>query len=58
MVDGKWKTFAKGTTSGANKIIRFPAISTTALRLKVIKASDFPSLWQISAGQHATRTKG
>ena len=58
VIDGKWKTIAKGTSIGANKIIGFPAISTTALRLKVIKASDFPSLWQISAGQQTTRTKG
>lgn len=58
VVDGKWKTLARGTTIGANRIISFPTTTTTALRLKIIKAGNFPSLWQLSAGQRASRTKG
>ncbi|MES2997380.1 MAG: alpha-L-fucosidase [Verrucomicrobiota bacterium] len=46
---GKWTQVHKGTTIGPNSIIRFPATTTTAVRMKITQAAEPPSFIHISA---------
>jgi alpha-L-fucosidase len=43
--DGKdWNEIAEGTTVGWKKLLRFPAIETAKVRLRIFKARAAPSL--------------
>lgn len=42
LVDGSWKELAKATTIGYKRILRFPAITATKLRLNIIAAKACP----------------
>ncbi|MCP5534842.1 MAG: alpha-L-fucosidase [Akkermansiaceae bacterium] len=51
MVNGAWKTVIQGTKIGATFTQSFPGQNATAARLRIIKASDGPSLSEIHFGQ-------
>jgi alpha-L-fucosidase len=41
--DGKgWKAIARGTTVGWKKLLRFPAVETKKVRLRILKARARP----------------
>jgi alpha-L-fucosidase len=43
-VDGEWKPIATGTTIGRKRIVRFPPISTSRLRIEITNARACPTL--------------
>ncbi len=49
LVDGLWVQVAEGRTVGHKRILRFPAVRTSALRLTVTKARLEPSISELSA---------
>ena len=52
-IDGKlwsqWLELATGTTVGAHRIVRFPAIHTDCIRIRILKAQACPTLRRVSA---------
>lgn len=48
-VNGSWHELAKGDGIGESKMLDFPELRATALRLRIIAASDAPSLWSFWA---------
>ena len=51
-VDGKWTEIATATTIGYRKILRFPAVKTDRLRLRVLAARDFPAIAELDAAYY------
>ncbi len=47
LVDGSWKEVAKATTIGYKRILRFPTITTTKLRLNITDAKACPLIANI-----------
>jgi len=52
-LDGKWQEVAKGKTVGFRKILRFPAVKTERIRLRVIKARMAPALASLEVYHYA-----
>jgi len=50
--NGAWKEVATGTTVGYKKILRFPPITTTKLRLRILESRLAPGIAEISAHFH------
>jgi alpha-L-fucosidase len=48
-VDGRWQEVAAATTIGYKRILRFPAVTTGALRLRLLEARARPALAEVSA---------
>lgn len=48
-IDGVWKEVARGETIGYKKILRFPAVSTTRFRVRIIDSRLKPSIANFSA---------
>ncbi len=46
--DGNWKEFAAGTSIGNCRLVRAQPITTTKLRLRIVKAAAFPALSEVS----------
>jgi len=42
--DGDWKEFARGTTVGYKRLLRFPAVHTERVRLRILSARAEPEL--------------
>jgi alpha-L-fucosidase len=47
-VNGEWKVVAAGTTVGEDFRVDFPTVRTHKMRISVTKASEGPTLWEIS----------
>lgn len=47
LVDGSWKELAKGTTIGYKRILRFPAVAATKVRLNITGAKGCPVISNI-----------
>ena len=47
LVDGNWKEIAKATTIGYKRILRFPSVETTQLRLNIIDSKSCPVISNI-----------
>jgi alpha-L-fucosidase len=47
-VDGEWKVVAAGTTVGEAFRADFPRVRAQKMRVNISKASDGPTLWEIS----------
>lgn len=47
-VDGEWKEVAAATTVGYKKILRFPALTTDKLRLRILESRLAPAIAEIS----------
>lgn len=54
-VDNRWQRIAQGTTVGYKKILRFPAVTTRKLRLRILEARTRPSLSKVSAHYYKPR---
>jgi alpha-L-fucosidase len=52
-LDGKWQEVAKGKTVGFRKILRFPAVKTERIRLRVMKARMAPALASLEVYHYA-----
>jgi alpha-L-fucosidase len=48
-VDGAWLEIARGTTVGYKKILRFDAVTTTRMRLRVLESRLPPAISRVSA---------
>jgi len=51
-IGGEWREFGKGTTMGPRRIVRVPgdqAVSTDALRVRVIASIDEPAISSVEA---------
>lgn len=48
-IDGEWKTVATATNIGHKRILRFPDVTTDALRLRILESRLQPSIPSISA---------
>jgi alpha-L-fucosidase len=48
-LDGKWKEIAQGTNIGYKRILRFPEVETSKMRLRVTKARYYPAIATVSA---------
>ncbi len=65
-IEGKWKMLAKGTTIGYKRILLFPTITTTRLRLNINESKNCPVISnigiynapQIHTGYGFNRNKG
>ncbi len=49
LIEGKWQEVATGTNVGHKRILRFPAVTTTKLRLRILESRLNPSVAEISA---------
>ncbi|MFO0827647.1 MAG: alpha-L-fucosidase [Phycisphaerales bacterium] len=49
LVDGAWKRVGEGTTIGPRRILRFPAVVATALRVNIRAARACPTLSSVRA---------
>ena len=47
-VDGEWKAVAAGTTVGESFRVDFPSVRAQKLRISISRASEGPTLWEIS----------
>lgn len=54
-IGGKWKEVAEGTNIGYKRILRFPEVETTKLRLRVTKARFNPAISTVSAHYYETK---
>lgn len=48
LVDGEWKELAKGTTIGNKRLLRFPRVTATKIRLTILSARSCPAISTIS----------
>jgi alpha-L-fucosidase len=48
-LDGTWKEISTGTTVGYKKILRFPAVVTDKLRIRILKSRLEPTISNVSA---------
>lgn len=44
--DGKWQQFAQATTIGHKRLLRFPAVTASKVRLRVLDSRDCPTIRQ------------
>ncbi|GIX07550.1 MAG: hypothetical protein KatS3mg115_1953 [Candidatus Poribacteria bacterium] len=51
MQGGQWVPFARGTTIGHRKLDRFPQVRTDRVRLRILKARDYPRIRRIGLFQ-------
>ncbi|TAE49389.1 MAG: glycoside hydrolase family 29 (alpha-L-fucosidase) [Bacteroidetes bacterium] len=49
MTEGKWTEVASGTTIGAGRILSFPTVSATRIRLRILSTMAPPVIRQLSA---------
>lgn len=49
-VGDAWKTFHTGTTLGANFQASFAPVTAQVVRLNVLQASDWPTIWEFQLG--------
>lgn len=54
-VNGSWQEVAAGTTVGYKKILRFPTISTSKLRIRILESRLDPTLSKVSAHYYKSR---
>jgi alpha-L-fucosidase len=48
LVDGGWKTLAEGTTVGVRRILRFPPVTASRVRLRVTRARACPAIAELA----------
>ncbi len=41
-----WRTFARGTTIGERRILKFPPVTARIVRLNILKATEGPTIWE------------
>lgn len=54
-VDGKWKEVAQGTNIGNRRILRFPDVTTSKIRIRVLETRAVALISEISAYHYNTR---
>lgn len=54
-IDGQWKLIAQSTNIGYKRILRFPDVTTTKIRLRVVEARLTPAISRISAHYYQKR---
>ena len=50
---GQWLEMAVGTTIGAHRLLRFPAVHADALRLRILSSQACPTIRRIAAFREA-----
>ena len=46
-VDGAWRTLARGTTMGIRRILRFPLVSASRVRVVIARARACPAIAEV-----------
>lgn len=54
-IDGHWKEIATASNIGYKRILRFPEVSTSKIRVRVLESRDTPTFSTISAYYYKTR---
>lgn len=54
-IDGNWKEVVQATNIGYKRILRFPEVTTSQLRIRVLKSRMNPAICSVSAYYYATR---
>lgn len=54
-IDGAWKEIAHATNIGYKRILRFPEVTTSKIRIRVLKSRLTPALSTVSAHYYASR---
>jgi alpha-L-fucosidase len=45
--NGQWQEFARGSSVGAQRLLRFPRLTTSRLRLRITKAAACPAISEV-----------
>lgn len=45
--NGQWQEFARGSSVGAQRLLRFPRVTTSRLRLRITKAAACPAISEV-----------
>jgi alpha-L-fucosidase len=53
--DGQWTEFAKAATIGYKRLLRFPAITASKVRLTILDARDCPTIREFGLFKASTR---
>ena len=56
-VDGQWKEIAKATTIGHKRLLRFPEVTTSKVRLTILDSRDSPTIREFGLFKAAGREK-
>ncbi len=48
LISGTWRQVAEGTTIGPRRVLRFPTVSASSLRVKILAAKACPALSSVS----------
>ncbi|MDR2920136.1 MAG: alpha-L-fucosidase [Tannerella sp.] len=54
-IDGSWKEIAKATNIGYRRILRFPEVTTSQIRIRILESRMDPAICNVSAYYYATR---
>lgn len=54
-VDGRWKEVAAATNIGYKRILRFPDVTTSKLRIRVLQSRAVPTIATVAAYHYASR---
>ena len=54
-VDGHWKSIAQGTTIGYKRLLRFPRVTTSILRLTIVKSRAKPTIAEFGIYDSGTK---
>ena len=54
-VDGQWKEVARSTNIGHKRILRFPDVTSTKIRIRILESRMAPAICQVSAHYYQQR---
>jgi alpha-L-fucosidase len=56
-VDGTWKEIARATTIGYKRLLRFPEVTTSEVRLTILDSRDCPTIREFGLFKASAKEK-